>query len=80
MSCKLPKQWGWLTALLLLTCAAMAQQGQPPTGDTYIPGTFNRPYYGGGGYGGGGYGGGGGGGGYGYGGWGFGGGTVAGNY
>ncbi|MCH8858930.1 MAG: hypothetical protein IID54_05035, partial [Proteobacteria bacterium] len=48
----------------------------PPRGDSYTPGTFNPPYYGGGHYGGGGYGGGG----YGYGGWGNGGGTVAGNY
>lgn len=73
MSCKLPKPWGWLAACLLLVSSAAAQQSQPPAGNTYIPGTFSRPYYGGGygGYGGGGYG---------YGGWGFGGGTVAGNY
>lgn len=77
MSCKLPRQWGWLAAFVLLTCVAMAQQQKPPAGDTYIPGTFSPPYYGGG-YGGGGYGGYGGG--FGYGGWGFGGGTVAGNY
>lgn len=72
----------WVVALVLFAGTAVAQQPQqqqqPPTGDTYIPGTFSPPYYGGG-YGGGGFGGGGYGG---FGGWGWGGwgGTVAGNY
>lgn len=78
--CKLPK---WrrrlavcmsLAVCLLLAPSALAQQNNPPQGSTYVPGTFNPPYYGGGGYGGyGGFGG------WGFGGWGY-GGTVAGSY
>ncbi len=42
---------GCFVAGLLLVSVAAAQQGQQsPAGSTYTPGTFNRPYYGGGGY------------------------------
>lgn len=76
MPCKLPKHSGTFVAALLLASLAVAQQQSSPDGATYTPGTFNQPYYGGGGNGGG-YGGG-----YGWG-WGGGGGagsTAAGSY
>lgn len=72
MSCKLAVHGGWLAAALLTVSVAVAQQNQPPTGRTYIPGTFSQPYYSGGGGYYGGYGGGWG--------WGDSGGTVAGDY
>ena len=73
MSCNPKLLLSGFAAGLLMVSSAMAQQ----QGETYQPGTFNRPYYGGGGYGGGGYGG--------WGGWGWGanmgvGSTAAGSY
>lgn len=76
MFCRPSKCWGWLFAMPLLAGMAVAQQAASTSGATYQPGTFYRPYYGGGGGYYGGYGG------WGYGGWGFGGvgSTAAGSY